>query len=119
MGQKSEVHPAILLVVGLVVSGVSYFQENFVVFLYVGLLIAAYGGIKLGIAYTKGRKSSVQQPSVQTHHASHVASTHQHQSSHQNTAHQHAQQFIHYCPQCRARVVKGAYFCYNCGSRLR
>lgn len=91
------------LLIGLVVTIISYFNEDLSLFLYVGMAFIVYGAFKLALKYMTSQKEPAQpkrnpQQPIQP----------------QQTPPQH-----YYCRNCGRKLFMQDNFCTNCGMRQR
>ena len=134
----AEIPGPIIFIVGLIVSGVSFFinKKSFAfigaysLFLYLGVIIILYGFVKILIWYmtreskedkkaAAARQAAVQNAAATQNAASQPARQDVFDKIQQEDPDENRYRVVSRCPTCGLLHYSYANFCSNCGARLR
>ncbi len=114
----TRIHGSVFVIIGLVVSVVSYLLEHLFAFLYVGIVFIFYGLIKLIFFSSKKEKSQTQNPHLQPNQSNQKYQQQQYPQLKPNVkVHYHPQTNYQYviCPSCGYHMHTSYRFCPRCG----
>ncbi|MGM5481994.1 MAG: zinc-ribbon domain-containing protein [Nanobdellota archaeon] len=99
------------IIIGLIVTTVSLFNDDLEIFIYIGIIFLLYGVGKCGLRFLKKEKKTKAQKEQKP---SQEQATQHHP---QQNNHQHKQ--IYFCKNCGKRLTIHDNFCPHCGIRLK
>jgi Na+/melibiose symporter-like transporter len=120
--KQQKISPIVFIIIGAIVTGVSFTRESLLPFIYVGIIFIAYGGIRMLFSFlTKKRdkKPVEKKPSLkeQIQPQQHSQKKQYEKPQHVLPIHYHPQTSYHYviCPNCSYHMHTSYRYCPRCG----